>query len=199
MERGCGPLSALLQLTLIGGNKGQSADHKQQDRSRPEVGSHGRNIPSISGCNTTMLFSSSERQKCIRLSLHGHYRFPRPSRTPSRRCAFVPALVTRSGIACNKGSPVNYPSCRALPKFTQLFAGRLHISDHEQNRSHRKLSVYHVDQLGAGLASLTGRKCDTCKALEFSTLWFGTRRSKVQILSPRPLTSNKSDACSDRV
>lgn len=44
--------------------------------------------------------------------------------------------------------------------------------------------VYHVDQLRAGFASRTGRKCDTCKALEFSTLWFGTRRLKVQILSP---------------
>ena len=30
-------------------------------------------------------------------------------------------------------------------------------------------------------------KCDTHKALGFSTLRFGTRRSKVQILSPRPL------------
>src|ERR1700722_12379416 len=47
--------------------------------------------------------------------------------------------------------------------------------------------VDHVDQLRAGFASWTGRKCDTCKALEFSTFWFGTRRLKVQILSPRPL------------
>ena len=44
-----------------------------------------------------------------------------------------------------------------------------------------------VDQLRAGFGSSTGRKCDTCKALEVSTPWFGTRRSKVQILSPRPL------------
>jgi len=41
-----------------------------------------------------------------------------------------------------------------------------------------------VDQLRAGFGSSTGRKCDTCKALEVSTPWFGTRRSKVQILSP---------------
>jgi hypothetical protein len=53
---------------------------------------------------------------------------------------------------------------------------------------HQSRLVYHVDQLRAGFASRTGRKCDTCKALEFSTLWFGTRRSKVQILSPRPLS-----------
>jgi hypothetical protein len=30
-------------------------------------------------------------------------------------------------------------------------------------------------------------KCGTHKALDFSTLWFGTRRSKVQMLSARPL------------
>ena len=47
--------------------------------------------------------------------------------------------------------------------------------------------VDHVDQLRAGFAVQSGRKCDTCKALEISTTWFGTRRSKVQILSPRPL------------
>ncbi len=34
--------------------------------------------------------------------------------------------------------------------------------------------VYHVDQLKAGFVSRTDRKCDTYKALEFSTLWFGT-------------------------
>jgi len=48
-------------------------------------------------------------------------------------------------------------------------------------------SVDHVDQLRAGSGAPSGRKCDTCKALEFSTPWFGTRRSKVQILWPRPL------------
>jgi hypothetical protein len=31
--------------------------------------------------------------------------------------------------------------------------------------------------------------CDSDKALDFSTLWFGTRRSMVQIHSPRPLFS----------
>jgi integrase len=37
--------------------------------------------------------------------------------------------------------------------------------------------VYHVDQLRAGFKRSAGRKCDTCKALEFSTFWFGTRSS----------------------
>jgi hypothetical protein len=47
--------------------------------------------------------------------------------------------------------------------------------------------VYHVDQLKVGFGAYSRRKCDTSKTLEFSTLWFGTRKSKVQILSARPL------------
>jgi hypothetical protein len=50
--------------------------------------------------------------------------------------------------------------------------------------------VYHVDQLREGFTSRAGRKCDTRKALGISTSWFGTRRLKVQILSPRPLNEN---------
>jgi len=56
-----------------------------------------------------------------------------------------------------------------------------------RNRDHGL--VYHVDQLRAGFVSRTGRKCDTCKTLDFSTLWFGTRRSKVQILSPASIST----------
>jgi len=48
--------------------------------------------------------------------------------------------------------------------------------------------VYHVDQLTADFVERASRKCDTRKALEISTAWFGTRRSMVQIHSPRPLT-----------
>jgi hypothetical protein len=65
MERGCGPLSPLLQLTLIGGNKGQSADHKQQDRFRPEVGSHGWNIPSSFSDAIWQCFSAPANAKSV--------------------------------------------------------------------------------------------------------------------------------------
>jgi hypothetical protein len=52
--------------------------------------------------------------------------------------------------------------------------------------------VYHVDQLRQSFLSGAVCKCGTHKALDFSTLRFGTRRSKVQILSPRPLSSSLS-------
>ncbi len=45
-------------------------------------------------------------------------------------------------------------------------------------------SVYHVYQLRAGFGAKPKRKCDTHKALDFPTFWFGTRRSVVQIHSP---------------
>src|SRR6516225_4110784 len=38
-----------------------------------------------------------------------------------------------------------------------------------------------------GILEGEGRICDTGKALDFPPLWFGTRRSVVQIHSPRPL------------
>jgi len=43
-----------------------------------------------------------------------------------------------------------------------------------------------VDQLRSGFLGDGACKCDTRKALDFSTLQFGTRRSMVQIHSPRP-------------
>jgi hypothetical protein len=48
------------------------------------------------------------------------------------------------------------------------------------------LIVYHVDQLRQGSGRDAVCKCGTHKALDFSTLRFGTRRSMVQIHSPRP-------------
>jgi len=46
--------------------------------------------------------------------------------------------------------------------------------------------VYSVYQLRQDFLVFGFCKCDTHKALDFSTLWFGTRRSMVQIHSPRP-------------
>ena len=44
-----------------------------------------------------------------------------------------------------------------------------------------------MDQVRQDFGGGRARKCDTHKALEFPPLWFGTRRSVVQIHSPRPL------------
>ena len=48
-------------------------------------------------------------------------------------------------------------------------------------------NVDHVDQLRQKFWGEAVCKCGTYKALDFSTLRFGTRRSMVQIHSPRPL------------
>src|SRR5713226_3482442 len=40
----------------------------------------------------------------------------------------------------------------------------------------------------AGFLGGAACKCDTHKALDFPTFWFGTRRSVVQIHSPRPFS-----------
>jgi hypothetical protein len=47
--------------------------------------------------------------------------------------------------------------------------------------------VDHVDQLRQGFWGGSACKCGTHKALDFSPLQFGTRRSVVQIHSPRPI------------
>jgi|SRR6267378_117962 len=47
-------------------------------------------------------------------------------------------------------------------------------------------TVDSVDQLRQDFWGGAACKCDTHKALDFSTFWFGTRRSMVQIHSPRP-------------
>src|SRR5438309_7451381 len=83
--------------------------------------------------------------------------------------------------------------CPLIPSWTLIdvpTTGSILIYSHfvQTVLTSRLRLVYHVDQLRAGFVSRTERKCDTCKTLEFSTLWFGTRRSKVQILSPRPLS-----------
>jgi hypothetical protein len=46
-----------------------------------------------------------------------------------------------------------------------------------------------VDELRQDFWGDGGRKCDTCKALDFPTRRFGTRRSMVQLLS-FPLSLN---------
>src|SRR5260370_13527268 len=46
-----------------------------------------------------------------------------------------------------------------------------------------------VDQLRQAFWGGAVCKCDTHKALDFPTFWFGTRRSMVQIHSPRPFFS----------
>src|SRR5260370_31999009 len=52
-------------------------------------------------------------------------------------------------------------------------------------------SVDSVDQLRQDFWGGAVCKCDTHKALDFPTFWFGTRRSMVQIHSPRPLFSSR--------
>src|SRR5216684_7710869 len=47
----------------------------------------------------------------------------------------------------------------------------------------------------AGFLGGAACKCDTHKALDFPTFWFGTRRSMVQIHSPRPLLSVEVPHC----
>jgi hypothetical protein len=45
-------------------------------------------------------------------------------------------------------------------------------------------TVYHVYELRAGFGGRSGRKCDTSKALDFPTHWFGTRRSGFKSTRP---------------
>jgi len=51
-------------------------------------------------------------------------------------------------------------------------------------RSRRVVVDQLVDQLRQDFGGDGSRKCDTHKALDFSTLRFGTTGSEVQILSP---------------
>ena len=81
---------------------------------------------------------------------------------------------------------------RALPRERQQqHLGGLHRVVRRQIRSptsesHLACGPF-VDQLRQDFECVGARKCDTHKALDSPTFRFGTRRSVVQIHSPRPL------------